>query len=69
MGEPIKLNGALDGLIVEEVRVFGVTALPTEVWANGIRVRDFSYTTDTKVLTVWNLALLISNSFTVQWSV
>lgn len=49
MGEPLKLNGALDGLVVGEVRVFGVPTPPTGVWANGKQVRDFSYTTDTKV--------------------
>ncbi|XP_017317133.1 lysosomal alpha-glucosidase [Ictalurus punctatus] len=68
VGEPLKLNGALDGLVVGEVRVFGVPTPPTGVWANGKQVRDFSYTTDTKVLTVSNLALLISETFTVQWS-
>ncbi|KAK3520467.1 hypothetical protein QTP70_024085 [Hemibagrus guttatus] len=68
VGEPLKLNGALDGLVVGEVRVFGVSTPPTAVWANGKQVRDFSYTTDTKVLKVSNLVLLISETFTVQWS-
>lgn len=49
MGEPLKVNGALDGLVVGEVRVFGVPTPPTGVWANGKQVRDFSYTADTKV--------------------
>uniref|UniRef100_A0A671MMY0 Lysosomal alpha-glucosidase n=1 Tax=Sinocyclocheilus anshuiensis TaxID=1608454 RepID=A0A671MMY0_9TELE len=46
---PVKLNGSLDGLVLGEVRVFGVQASPTAVWANGQKVHDFSYSPDTKV--------------------
>ncbi|KAI5097402.1 lysosomal alpha-glucosidase isoform X1, partial [Silurus meridionalis] len=67
VGEPIKLNGALDGLTVAEIRVFGVATPPTGVWANGERVYNFSYETDNKVLTVISLSLPISETFTVQW--
>lgn len=52
MSEPLKVSRALGGLIVGEVRVFGVPMPPTDVWANGKQVRDFSYTTDTKVIHV-----------------
>uniref|UniRef100_A0A672MTM0 Lysosomal alpha-glucosidase n=1 Tax=Sinocyclocheilus grahami TaxID=75366 RepID=A0A672MTM0_SINGR len=45
----VKLNGSLDGLVLGEVRVFGVQASPTAVWANGQKVHDFSYSPDTKV--------------------
>uniref|UniRef100_A0A8C2FQJ7 Lysosomal alpha-glucosidase n=1 Tax=Cyprinus carpio TaxID=7962 RepID=A0A8C2FQJ7_CYPCA len=45
----VKLNGSLDGLVLGEVRVFGVQAPPTSVWANGQKVHDFSYSQDTKV--------------------
>uniref|UniRef100_A0A672MPF5 Lysosomal alpha-glucosidase n=1 Tax=Sinocyclocheilus grahami TaxID=75366 RepID=A0A672MPF5_SINGR len=49
VSKPVKLNGSLDGLVLGEVRVFGVQASPTAVWANGQKVHDFSYSPDTKV--------------------
>uniref|UniRef100_A0A8C2FUK2 Lysosomal alpha-glucosidase n=1 Tax=Cyprinus carpio TaxID=7962 RepID=A0A8C2FUK2_CYPCA len=49
VSKPVKLNGSLDGLVLGEVRVFGVQAPPTSVWANGQKVHDFSYSQDTKV--------------------
>ncbi|CAB1342332.1 unnamed protein product, partial [Coregonus sp. 'balchen'] len=61
-------NGALDGLVLGGVRVFGVPSPPRYVWANGKKVRDFSYRTDTKVLTVTSLALPMSEVFEVQWT-
>uniref|UniRef100_A0A8C7Q0G2 Lysosomal alpha-glucosidase n=1 Tax=Oncorhynchus mykiss TaxID=8022 RepID=A0A8C7Q0G2_ONCMY len=42
-------NGALDGLVLGGLRVFGVPSPPRYVWANGKKVWDFSYQTDTKV--------------------
>ncbi|CAB1342335.1 unnamed protein product [Coregonus sp. 'balchen'] len=42
-------NGALDGLVLGGVRVFGMLSPPRYVWANGKKVRDFSYRTDTKM--------------------
>ncbi|XP_062874741.1 lysosomal alpha-glucosidase [Trichomycterus rosablanca] len=68
VSEPLKLNGALDGLVLGEVRVFGVPTPPSKVLANGKQVTDFSYRSDTQVLTVSNLALLMSEAFTMQWS-
>ncbi|XP_072549705.1 lysosomal alpha-glucosidase isoform X2 [Salminus brasiliensis] len=68
VSEPVKVNGALDGLVLGEVRVFGVSTPPSGVWANGKKVQDYSYRTDTKVLTVSSLSLLMSETFTVQWA-
>nr|XP_055050692.1 lysosomal alpha-glucosidase isoform X1 [Misgurnus anguillicaudatus] len=68
VGKPVKLNGSLDHLVLGEVRVFGVQTPPTAVWANGKKAHDFSYNTDTKVLTVPDLDLPITAMFTVQWS-
>nr|XP_015212266.1 PREDICTED: lysosomal alpha-glucosidase [Lepisosteus oculatus]XP_015212267.1 PREDICTED: lysosomal alpha-glucosidase [Lepisosteus oculatus] len=68
VSEPLRVNGALDGLVLSAVRVFGVPAPPREVWADGERVPDFSYRSDTRVLTVPGLALPMSQVFTVQWT-
>uniref|UniRef100_A0A673W168 Alpha glucosidase n=1 Tax=Salmo trutta TaxID=8032 RepID=A0A673W168_SALTR len=46
-------NGALDGLVLGGLRVFGVPSPPRYVWANGKKVWDFSYRTDTKVSGSW----------------
>ncbi|KAL0993142.1 hypothetical protein UPYG_G00103760 [Umbra pygmaea] len=68
LSEPLHQNGALDGLVLGELRVFGVPSPPCCVWANGEEVRDFSYQTDTKVLKVSSLALPMSKKFKVQWA-
>ncbi|XP_051569666.1 lysosomal alpha-glucosidase isoform X1 [Myxocyprinus asiaticus] len=68
VGKPVKLNGSLDHLVLGEVRVFGVQTLPTAVWANGEKVQEFLYNSDTKVLTVPGLDLLMTAMFTIQWS-
>lgn len=68
VSKPIKLNGSLDGLVLGEVRVFGVQTPPTAVWANGQKVPDFSYRLDTKVLTVAGLELPMTAKITIQWS-
>ncbi|XP_016431268.1 lysosomal alpha-glucosidase isoform X2 [Sinocyclocheilus rhinocerous] len=68
VSKPVKLNGSLDGLVLGEVRVFGVQASPTAVWANGQKVHDFSYSPDTKVLTVPGLDSPMTAMITVQWS-
>uniref|UniRef100_A0A3B4D1H3 Lysosomal alpha-glucosidase n=1 Tax=Pygocentrus nattereri TaxID=42514 RepID=A0A3B4D1H3_PYGNA len=62
--EPLKVNGALDGLVLGEVRVFGVPTPPTGVWVNGTKVQDYSYRSDTKVRPV----ICQSFTFTMQWS-
>lgn len=49
MGDPLKLNGALDGLVLGGLQVFGVPSPPHYVLANGEKVRDFMYRSDTKV--------------------
>lgn len=68
VSEPVKLNGELDGLVLGGLQVFGVPSPPHFVLANGEKVRDFTYRTDNKVLTVTDLALPMSEVFTVQWS-
>ncbi|XP_059407373.1 lysosomal alpha-glucosidase isoform X2 [Carassius carassius] len=68
VSKPVKLNGCLNGLVLGEVRVFGVQAPPTAVWANGQKVHDFSYSPDTKVLTVPGLDFPMTAMITVQWS-
>ncbi|KAM6957048.1 lysosomal alpha-glucosidase [Aplochiton taeniatus] len=68
VSDPLKLSGALDGLVLRGLRVFGVASPPRTVWANGDKVQDFSYRSDTKVLTVAGLSLPMSRVFTVQWT-
>lgn len=68
VSEPLKLNGGLAGRVLGGLRVFGVPSPPRIVWANGEKVRDFTYRSDTKVLTVAHLALPMSEEFTVQWT-
>ncbi|KAM4597980.1 lysosomal alpha-glucosidase isoform 2-T2 [Polymixia lowei] len=68
VSDPLRLNGALDGLVLGGLRVFGVPSPPRYVWANGEIVRDFTYHTDTKALTVSSLALPMTEVFTVQWT-
>ncbi|KAL1277698.1 hypothetical protein QQF64_024371 [Cirrhinus molitorella] len=68
VSKPVKLNGSLDHLVLGEVCVFGVKTRPTAVWANGQKVDDFSYSPDTKVLTVPGLELSMAVMITVQWS-
>uniref|UniRef100_A0A4W6DRM1 Lysosomal alpha-glucosidase n=1 Tax=Lates calcarifer TaxID=8187 RepID=A0A4W6DRM1_LATCA len=66
VSDPLRLNGALDGLVLGGLRVFGVPSPPRYVLANGDKVRDFTYRSDTKVSSV--LALPMSKVFTVQWA-
>ncbi|XP_029294146.1 LOW QUALITY PROTEIN: lysosomal alpha-glucosidase [Cottoperca gobio] len=68
VSDPLRLNGALDGLVLGGLQVFGVPSPPLYVLANGDKVRDFTYRSDTKVLTVTSLALPMSKVFTVQWA-
>ncbi|XP_040919429.1 lysosomal alpha-glucosidase isoform X2 [Toxotes jaculatrix] len=68
VSDPLRLNGALDGLVLGGLQVFGVPSPPLYVLANGEKIRDYMYRSDTKVLTVTNLALPMSNVFTVQWA-
>nr|XP_057904994.1 lysosomal alpha-glucosidase isoform X2 [Doryrhamphus excisus] len=67
MSVPIRMNGALDGLILGGMQVFGVLSPPQYVVANGEKVKDFLYNNDTKVLKVSRLALPLSKMITVQW--
>lgn len=53
VSDPLRQNGALDGLVLGGLRVFGVPSPPRYVWANGKKVWDFSYLTDTKVSGSW----------------
>uniref|UniRef100_A0A3Q4G9B8 Alpha glucosidase n=1 Tax=Neolamprologus brichardi TaxID=32507 RepID=A0A3Q4G9B8_NEOBR len=65
VSNPLKLNGALDSLVLGGLQVFGVPSPPRYILANGEKVRDFTYRTDTKVLAVTSLALPMSEVFTV----
>lgn len=49
MSDPLRLNGALDDLVLGGLQVFGVPSPPSYVLANGEKVRDFMYCSDTKV--------------------
>lgn len=49
VSEPLKLNGALDSLVLGGVQVFGVDSPPLYVLANGEKVHDFVYQANTKV--------------------
>lgn len=64
VSKPVKLNKSLDRLVLGEVRVFGVQTRPTEVWANGQKVHDFSYSPDTKVcINICGVDLCLSINF------
>ena len=52
VSDPLRLNGALDGLVLGGLPVFGVASPPLYVLANGDKVRDFTYRSDTKVNSV-----------------
>lgn len=49
VSDPVRLNGALDGLLLGQVRLFGVSSHPQWVKANGEIVTDFTYRSDTMV--------------------
>ncbi|XP_056437700.1 lysosomal alpha-glucosidase isoform X1 [Gadus chalcogrammus] len=68
VGDPVRQNGGLSRLVLGGLRVFGVPSRPVSVWANGLRVLDFTYRTDTKALKVKGLALPMSEVFTVRWA-
>ncbi|XP_029014912.1 lysosomal alpha-glucosidase [Betta splendens] len=67
VSDPLWLNGALDALVLGGLQVFGVPSPPSYVLANGEKVMDFMYCSDTQVLTVANLSLPMSKVFQVQW--
>lgn len=49
VSSPLRLNDALDGLVLGGLQVFGVPSPPLYVLANGDQVRDYTYRSDTKV--------------------
>ncbi|XP_063072714.1 lysosomal alpha-glucosidase [Engraulis encrasicolus] len=63
----IMLNGDLAGLILGQVRVFGVPSRPRAVLANGETVADFTYQPATRTLTVASLSLPMTEVFSVYW--
>ncbi|KAG7470352.1 Lysosomal alpha-glucosidase [Solea senegalensis] len=65
VSDPLMLNGALDELVLGGLQVFGVPSPPHYVLANGEKVSDFMYHSDTKVLTV---TMPMAKVFTVQWA-
>uniref|UniRef100_A0A3P8WJY7 Lysosomal alpha-glucosidase n=1 Tax=Cynoglossus semilaevis TaxID=244447 RepID=A0A3P8WJY7_CYNSE len=65
VSDPLKLNKALDGLVLGGLRVFGVPSAPHCVLANRVKVRNFTYRSDTKVsskYSTWKLSLSEGNS-------
>uniref|UniRef100_A0A8C4TP45 Lysosomal alpha-glucosidase n=1 Tax=Erpetoichthys calabaricus TaxID=27687 RepID=A0A8C4TP45_ERPCA len=67
VSEPLKLNSAIDGLTLQQVRIFGVPSPPKRVVVNQQSTADFSYRSDTKVLALPSLSLLMSDAFEIQW--
>ncbi|XP_072339593.1 lysosomal alpha-glucosidase [Scyliorhinus torazame] len=65
--EIIHLNSQIDGLKLGSVFVFGVPFAPQKVSVNGFWISDFSYRTDTEVLTLQNLSVLMGEQFTITW--
>ena len=57
VSDPLRLNGALDGLVLGGLQIFGVPSPPLYVLANGEQVRDFMYRSDTKVNYLWLLPI------------
>lgn len=49
LSQILRTRGHLDGILLEAVTVLGVTSPPRQVLANGARVDDFSYRSDTQV--------------------
>lgn len=68
VSDPVRQSGALSGLVLGGLKVYGVPTTPLSVWANGERVLDFTYSTDTKALEVKGLALPMWEVFTVRWA-
>ncbi|KAL7989549.1 hypothetical protein Chor_012215 [Crotalus horridus] len=67
MNEIVRLSSHIDGLFLIQVLVLGVPSPPHQVLANDTPVLDFSYRTDTKVLTI-PLSLLMGEEFVITWS-
>nr|XP_056710819.1 lysosomal alpha-glucosidase [Euleptes europaea] len=67
VNEIVRLNGQVDGLLLQVVSVLGVSSPPHHVLANGIPVADFSYRLDTKILNI-SLSLLMGEQFVITWS-
>lgn len=60
VSEPLRLSDALDGLVLGGLQVFGVPTPPLYVLANGHKVRDFTYRSDTKVSALNKVHLFVS---------
>ncbi|KAG8129188.1 hypothetical protein E2320_015988 [Naja naja] len=67
VNEIVRLSGHIDGLLLIQVLALGVPSPPQRVIANDIPILDFSYRTDTKVLTI-PLSLLMGEEFVITWS-
>lgn len=52
VSETLRLNGDLDGLILGGLQVFGVPSPPLYILANGEKVSNFTYNSETKVSSV-----------------
>ncbi|KAL9833749.1 LOW QUALITY PROTEIN: lysosomal alpha-glucosidase-like [Geothlypis trichas] len=67
LSQLLRASAHLDGVLLEAVTVLGVTSPPRRVLANGATVRDFSYRSDTQVLTV-PVSLPMWEQFVISWS-
>ncbi|XP_010224907.1 PREDICTED: lysosomal alpha-glucosidase [Tinamus guttatus] len=67
LSELLRTRGQADGLLLTAVTVLGVTSAPWRVLANGTPVEDFSYRSDTQVLTV-PVSLPMWEPFAITWS-
>uniref|UniRef100_A0A7M4FM48 Lysosomal alpha-glucosidase n=1 Tax=Crocodylus porosus TaxID=8502 RepID=A0A7M4FM48_CROPO len=67
VSELLRVNSQVDGLLLQKVAVLGVPSPPQHVLANGALVDDFSYRTDTKILTIL-LSLPLGEQFTITWA-
>ncbi|KAM9177738.1 lysosomal alpha-glucosidase isoform 1-T1 [Mergus octosetaceus] len=67
LSQILRAHSHLDGILLEAVTVLGVPSPPRQVLANGARVDDFSYRSDTQVLSV-PVSLPMWEQFVITWS-
>ncbi|KAM5135364.1 lysosomal alpha-glucosidase-like [Mantella aurantiaca] len=68
VSEVIELSSQSDGLRLQSVKIYGIAIPPKKVLVNQVATEDFTYRNDTKVFSVENLSLLISDQFSITWS-
>ncbi|KAM9296667.1 lysosomal alpha-glucosidase-like, partial [Gastrophryne carolinensis] len=67
LSEILQLNRQADDLKLQTVQIYGIESPPKKVMVNEVATEDFTYTTDTKVLSVTNFSLPIHTEFTITW--